>query len=167
MSAVSFTLGGSIAPPRPSDQSGAGNGTPGAGEQQVVKQQRDQDAARAQQVDGQLRQLFAHQANSGAVANVQALDSTISAAVSNARASASAAVSNSASARNAKPHGVGDGGNIGLEDAANEVAGARASINSAKLAALRESQHGDLADLVELDQQAANAQGAIVINLLD
>jgi len=101
---------------------------------------------------------------SGAIANSQAADASIEGAVSSARASASAAISSSSSARNGKPHGEGDGGNLGLQNAANLVAGARASINAAKIAAFRESQHGDLADLVELDQQAANAQGAI--NLL-
>jgi hypothetical protein len=164
MSAISFAPAG---PPLPA-QSGRPdlNGGADAGAQDVQKQQRDQDDARAQRLGAQLRQMFAREAVSGAVANSQAADATIAGAVSNARASASAAISSSSSARNGKPHGVGDGGNLGLQDAANLVAGARASINAAKIDALRESQHGDLADLVQLDQQAANAQGAIAINLL-
>jgi hypothetical protein len=158
----------SLAPPSPalqartSDQSGQ----VGAGEQQLQKQQREQDDAGSQRRSVQLRQLFARQAVSSAVANSQSADAAIEGAVSSARASASAAISSSSSARNAKPHGVGDGGNLGLQNAASVVAGARASINAAKIVALGESQHGDLADLVQLDQQAANAQGAIVINLL-
>jgi hypothetical protein len=162
MSAVSLALPGAALQARTSDQSGQA----GAGEQQVQKQQREQDDAGSQRRSAQLRQLFVHQAVSSAVANSQAADAAISGAVSTARASASAAISSSSSARNARPHGEGDGGNLGLQNAANVVAGARASINSAKLVALRESQHGDLADLVQLDQQAANAQGAIAINLL-
>ena len=157
MSAVSFALV-TQSTTRPSDQS--------AGEQQVAKQQSDQDAARTQRLGAQLRSLFTRQAASSAVANSQAADAAIEGAVSAARASASAAISISSSARTAKPHGEGDGGNIGLQNAANVVAGARAAINDAKIQALRESQSGDLADLVQLDQQAANAQGAIVINLL-
>ena len=171
MSAVSLTLGGTSTPPRPLEQSSGNAGAEqGAGEQQLVKQQRDQDAARAQQLDAQLGQILDHQTTSNATANananVQAIDATLSAAVSNARAAASIAVANSSEARTATPHAEGEGGTIGLQDAANQVAGARASISAAKVAALRESQHGDLADLVQLDQQAANAQGAIVINLL-
>lgn len=165
MSAVSLALAGASVPARTSDQSGRGDQT-GAGEQQVQNQQRQQDDAHSQRVGAQLRQLFAGQVVSSAVANSQAADAAIEGAVSSARASASAAISSSSSARNAKPHGEGDGGNLGLENAANVVAGARASINAAQLVALRESQHGDLADLVQLDQQAASAQGAIVINLL-
>ena len=166
MSAVSFALAASPLPARSSDQSGSGsqNGASGAGEEQVQKQQRAQDDARAQRLGAQLRQLFAREAISGAVANSRSVDASIAGAVSNARASATAAISSSSSARNSKPHGEGDGGNLGLQNAANLVAGARASINSAKIAAFRESEHGDLADLVQLDQEAANAQGAI--NLL-
>jgi hypothetical protein len=163
MSAVSFTLGGTAGPARSSDQPGR-NDQDGLGEQQVQTQQRAQDGVRAQRLGAQLRQLFARQAVSGAIANSRSADASIAGAVSSARASASAAISSSSSARNSKPHGEGDGGNLGLQNAANLVAGARASINSAKIAALRESEHGDLADLVQLDQEAANAQGAI--NLL-
>src|SRR5689334_13189403 len=115
MSAVSFTLVTSAQASRASD--------PGVGEQQLVKQQRDQDAARTQQLGAQLRQIFVKQAVSSAVANSQAADAAIEGAVSTARASASAAISSSSSARNARPHGEGDGGNIGLQNAANVVAG--------------------------------------------
>lgn len=164
MSAVSLGLGALAPPARQTDQQGPTGAS--AGEQQLQSQQREQDTQRAQRLNTQLEQLFTSEAVSGAVANAAAVDASIGAAVSSARASASAAIENSSSARNAKPHGVGDGGNIGLQDAASAVAGARASINAAKIAALRESEHGDLADLVQLDQQAANAQSAVVINLL-
>ena len=155
MSAVSLALPGAALQARTSDQSGAG-----AGEQQVQKQQREQDEAGSQRRSAQLRQLFVHQAVSSAVANSQAADAGFEGAVSSARAAASAALLSSTAALSAHPRNESNG-NLGLLNAASVVAGARASINAAKLVALRESQHGDLADLVQLDQQAANAQGAI------
>src|SRR5258706_16482760 len=115
MSAISFAPAG---PPVPA-QSGRTdlNGDADAGAQDVQKQQRQQDDASAQRLGAQLRQMFAREAVSGAVANSQAADATIAGAVSNARAPASAAISSSSSPRNRKPHGVRDGGNLGLQNA--------------------------------------------------
>jgi hypothetical protein len=129
---------------------------PGTGDQQIEQQQREQDLARKQRLGEQLHQLFREGQSSGAVATAKTVDSSIGAIVANARASASAALSSSGDVRHRA---------YGLQHAASALAGARASINEAKVAALREPEHGDLANLVQLDQQAASAQSAI-INLL-
>jgi hypothetical protein len=155
MSQISFASAGR------SDQAG----TPGVGDQQAEKQRRDQDLAHEQRLGAQLRQIFQRQNTSNALANVRA-DATLGAVVSSARASAAAALSASSNVHGGKSRGDAQSGSTGLENAAGVIAGARAAINDAELAALREPEHGDLADLVQLDQQAASQQSAIVVNLL-
>jgi hypothetical protein len=135
------------------------------GDQQLEKQQQEQELAHEQRASEQraseqLHQVFSKQEATNVVANIQA-DASIDAIVASARASASAALNTSAGVEK----GVADG-SLGLRHAASAVADARATINEAKLVALRETEHGDLADLVQLDQQVAQEQGAIVVNLL-